>query len=907
MICPVCQTHNSNDSTACGSCGAPLSAETLAVTQDQPRVAPRRAPVSGGSQGTATVTAPIRLDRLQAGQMLGSRYRIEAEAGHGGMGRVYRAVDLDLNRTVALKVIRAELADDAVTVARLKQEIRLASEISHPHVLRIHDLGEAEGIRFISMAWVEGEDLEHYLAHRGRLDEQEIRRIAEQLCEGLQAAHDKNIIHRDLKPQNVLMSASGDACISDFGLAQNVDPEASAQLTQAGQVVGTPRYMSPEQLGGKAVDHRSDIYSLGLVLYEMATGEAPELRQRLSHPPPSPTLANPAISEKLARIILRCLEPDLDRRYAAVRDILQDLRAERAAGRSGQASWNRKWAYAAAAIALAAVGFVIALRRQTREAPPLSKGKYIAVLPFTAASADASLRSYSQGITDALAARLFTLEGVHPVSQAAVERADLNGPVEQIARQVGANVVAEGTVEDRDGRIVVHSKVISVGQRKALSDDTFTGDGSSLLDIENGIYNQIAAAIGARTTAKPALGKLTAHPTRNAEAYDLYLKGRELLKENRDAEGGERAVQLFEQACAKDPSFVLAWTGVADASLQVYRKRHDSFWAAKALDAARRAAGDGNDLPEVHFTLGSVYTATGKNAEAVEELKRALELEPNSDNGYLRLGRAYLATGQSDAAVSALRKAVDLNPYYWYNHDQLGLAYFRMGRNAEALAEFKNAADLDPSNGAEYNRIGATYWRMGKLQDSIEEFKKVIKLQPSGDAYTNLGTTYFALGRYREAIANFKKAVQINGKNISYMANLADAYRRAGQSEEAAKANGEAIRLAYQQLQVNSQDSATMGYLAMCYARQGDLEKAAEFVHRARGIDPADNQLMYYEAVVSALGGKSQEALAALQEALKKGYSIEEAKLDSDLKTLRTLPEYQKLMEMHGGQAETRR
>jgi tetratricopeptide (TPR) repeat protein/TolB-like protein len=590
-----------------------------------------------------------------------------------------------------------------------------------------------------------------------------------------------------------------------------------------------------------------------------------------------------------------------------VRDLLQDLRAEQAPGKPVPTSWNRRWVYVIGAVTLVAAGLVIGLRSKPGGVPPLSKGKYIAVLPFAAVGSDASIRLYAQGITDAVAARLFTLEDVHPISQAAVERSNLKQSSDAIARQLGANIVAEGTVATGDGRIVVHSRVMNIGQHKALSENTFTGDASSLLDIENGIYNQIAGAIGAHAIAKPAIENLAAHPTRDPEAYNRYLRGREVLKEKRDAEGGVEAVALFEQACAKDPSFALAWTGVADASLQVYRMKHDSFWATKALDAARRAASDGNDLPEVHFTLGSVYTATGKNAEAVEELKRALALEPNSDNGYLRLGRAYLATGQSEAALSALRKAIDLNPYYWYNHDQLGLAYFRMGRNGEALSEFNNAADLDPSNGNEYNRIGATYWRMGRLQDSIEQFKKVIKLQPSGDAYTNLGTTYFALGRYGEAITNFKKAVQMNAKNISYVANLADAYKQAGQSEEAAKTNGEAIQLAYQQLQVNPEDSATMGYLAMCYARKGDLPKAAEFVRRARGIDPADNQLIYDEAVVDALSGKSQQALDALQQALQKGYSVEEAKADADLKALRPLVEFRKLLERFEGQEETRR
>ena len=663
--------------------------------------------------------------------------------------------------------------------------------------------------------------------------------------------------------------------------------------------------MSPEQLSGNSIDHRTDIYSLGMVFYEMATGETPDLTQRLARAS-SARLANPAISEKLDRIISRCLEPDPGKRYASVAQLLQAFRTQPEPIATHALS-RRTWSYAAAGLAVIALVALFTLKQRPGGVPPLTQGKYIAVLPFAVKGSEATLKLYSQGITDALAARLFTLEDVHTVSQAAVERADLTQPVEKIARQVGANVIADGIVEARDGALVVHSRLIGITQHKTLSEDTFSGDASALLEIENSIYKQIAATLGARVVAKPAIDNLTAHPTRNPEAYDLYLQGREVLKEKRNAEGAAEALAFFEKACAKDFSFALAWTGVADASLQIYRAKREGFWAAKALDAARHAASNGNDLPEVHFTLGSVYTATGKNAEAVEELKRALALDPNSDNGYLRLGRAYLATGQSEAALGALRKAVDLNPYYWYNHDQLGLAFYRMGRNKEALAEFKNAADLNPNNATEYNRIGATYFRMGRLQDSIEQFKKVIKLQPSADAYTNLGTAYFDLARYREAIVNFKKAAQMNNKNALYMSNLADAYKQAGQGDEAAKANAEAIRLAYQQLQVNPQDSATMGELAMCYAHQGELEKAAEFARRARSIDAADNQLMYDEAAIDALGGKSQQALLALRQAFENGYSVEEAKTDSDLKLLRDLPEYRRLVENYARPAETRR
>jgi serine/threonine-protein kinase len=900
MICPVCKASNSEESLVCSSCGGNLDAQTIALNDHHTPIG-TRAFATSSRQVTATAAAPARsgIEGLAPGRMLGARYQIEAEAGHGGMGRVYRATDLELNRTVALKVILTELADDRTTAARLKDEIRLASEISHPHVLRIHDLGEADGIRFISMAWVEGEDLDHLIKRRGRLGEHDIARLAEQMCEGLQAAHDKRIIHRDLKPQNILVNATGDACISDFGLAQSLAAETRDHLTQTGHVIGTPRYMSPEQLEGKAVDHRTDIYSLGLVLYEMATGSIPDVRQRLFQKPSDPKLANSAISEKLSRIILRCLEPEPDKRYSTARDIVEDLRRDQ----SPRFYWlneNRNWIYAAAAACLVAVlAIYFAFGGRTAAVPrPPAEGKYVAVLPFRPIGSDSTLKYYSQGITDAIADRLYALAGVHPISKAAIERADLKQPVKGVARQVGANVVVEGTIENHDGTLVVHSRIENVETGKALSESAFNASANSLPEVEDNIYKQVASALNTQTSGREA--PQVTRPTQDPEAYDLYLKGRELLKERHDAQGIASALELFQRASTKDPSFALAWTGVADASLQMYRAKRDSFWADKALDAARRAAADTNNLPEVHFTLGSVYTATGKNAEAVEELKRALQLEPNSDNGYIRLGRAYLATGDSEPALKALKKAVDLNPYYWYNHDQLGLAFFRMGRNEDALKEFRTAADLDPNNPAEYNKIGATYWRLSRWPDCIEEFKKVIKLQPSADAYTNLGTAYFAFGRYHEAIADFKKAVQMNDKHVLYVANLADAYRQAGQQQDANRTYGEAIRLAYQQLQVNPQDSSTMGYLAMCYAKQGDNSKAAEFIRRARSIDPTDTQLMYDKAAIDTLGGRTQEALLALQQALENGYSLEEAKIDPDLKILRPTPGFKALAERFG-------
>ncbi len=859
------------------------------------------------------------------GMILGSRYLIEAEAGEGGMGKVYRARDLDLDRTIALKIVRPELSDQPGTLSRLKHEISLASQISHKNVLRIHDLGEAGGLRFVSMAWADGEDLAHLLQRYGSLPEERVLQLAIEICEGLAAAHDQGIVHRDLKPSNVLLDSAGHACIADFGLARPLDTRQSQ--SRDGEVHGTPRYMSPEQAEGKLVDARTDIYSLGLILYEMSTGKIPfkddsvfqTLALRVAETPQNPKLLNPALSDRLAAIVLRCLERDQHKRYPSAHALLIDLRqaetqhtaSERRAAKRKRRPSSRLWLYgsfgfAAAVIIAAAVFFFY--QRATTPRPLPSKGKYIAVLPFRTLSADPNLRYEAEGIADSISSRLFALNGVHPISTTALERVDLAQPEALIGRQLGANLIVSGTVQGAGDRIQVIASIDEVEPKRQqrIWSQPFTGLRADLFTLEEEIATQIVQALNITPTIEER-ERAALPPTQNLAAYDLYLKGRDILKNRRDATGANEALALFEQACVKDPDFALAWTGVADSSLLLYRTRKEGFWAEKALVAAREAKQRNDNLPEAYFALGSVYTATGKNAEAVEEIKHALRLAPNSDDGYIRLGQAYSATGQSEAALAAFKKAVDLNPYYWYNHKQLGGAYADIGNNQEALKEFQRQIDLNPKEWSGYNNIGAIYSLEGRWKDCIPYLEKAIELHPAFDSYSNLGSAYYELGRYPEAIQMYEKAVQLNGNSTVSLRNLAQAYRRAGKEQEALSTYDRAITAAYNQLQINPQNAEVMGTLAMCYAAKGDLPRARQLIQRARAIDGADSGLMYDEAVILSLQGHLPEALASLQRALQNGTSLEDVMKDPDLKAVRALPKFKSMAKMSGQTADARR
>src|SRR5579884_538945 len=849
------------------------------ILQDLDNREPRRTI----APGTATARGV-----LPAGSMLGARYRIEELAGEGGMGRVYRATDLDLHRSVALKVVRPELAEDSDSLEKLKQEILLASRISHRHVLRIHDLGEADGLRFISMAWVDGEDLEQLISRSaGPLPEDRIIALARHLCEGLEAAHREGIVHRDLKPRNVLLDSAGNACISDFGLAQ-------ASGGGAGEVAGTPRYMSPEQAEGKPVDARTDIYSLGLVLYEAATGEVPftgdsalqVMVRRLVATPKNPRLLNPALSEHTAAVIMRCLERDRDLRYPSARALLDDLEPAPAPG-TPRPRVNRRWIYAAAAV-LVAIAASLGLWRVLR-GPARLEGRYIAVLPFRALQPDASLSLAAEGISDAIATRLFSLCCVHVT--AAPEKADLNQPITDIARRLGANLLINGTVQSVGGRLSVTVHLVDPQTRRWIWGHDFSGSTDDLLNIQEQICAQLIAALNVHPSEREE--RAGAKPTDDAAAYDLYLEGRKVLKDRHDAQGATEALNFFEQASSKDPSFTLAWTGITDASLQLYRIKKDSIWSDKALAAAQQAHGLNPGLAEAHLAMGSAYTATGRNDQAIAELKDALKLAPNSDDAYVRLGRAYMAIGRANDALDAFRHAVKANPYYWSNHYQLGVACLRLGRNKEALAEFQKVTELNPGHASAYNNIGAIYERESRFDESIRMFQKAIQLQPYAGPYSNLGTEYFFLGRYQDAIPMFEKAVELSPNDEVAAGNLADAYRQAGEKEKARATYERAIRLAYKELEVNPQNAGALGSLARYYAQNGDPAKGAEFIARARAINSADNELMYNEAVVDALGGRTQQALNVLEDALANGYSLEEARRDPDLKSVRALPGFE--------------
>jgi serine/threonine protein kinase/Flp pilus assembly protein TadD len=865
---------------------------------------------------------------MTPGAAFGPRYRIISILGRGGMGTVYKAYDRELNRDVALKLVRLELTSQPNSMQRFKQELLLASKVSHKNILRIHDLGDVNGIKFFSMAYVDGEDLHCLLKRVGRLPLEQILSIGRQLCQALEAAHAEGVVHRDLKPQNILLDALGHAYVSDFGLAKSLESD-SAAMTQTGVILGTPQYMSPEQVEGAEVDHRSDIYALGLIFYEMAAGESPfagetamqVMYRRLKEEPRDPRSVNRDLPAYLGKIILRCLERDPAKRYQSASELLLDLDQARSPTLSrGQRATQvtltlptsrRGFVIAAALAALMGLLLIIpptrhVILRPFQWAAPASggslaagQGRFVAILPFRVLGDQASLGYIAEGLEEALSSKLFQLKDVRVASMNSVQSVDPKTPLSKLAGELGVNLVVNGTLQSGGGRIAIIVNLQDALHNRLLWTQEFSGVPQDLLTLEDQIYNKLADVLEPNRGAGEQ-ARASAPPTENLAAYDLYLKGKDLMRGKPNPEKIQAALEDYDRALQMDPNFALAYAGIADASLELYDQKKDRFWADKALTAAEQAERLNNNLPDVYSSLGNVYTATGKTSEAIAMLQQAVKLAPRSDDAYRRLGDAYLADGRTVEALQAYRKAVQINPYYWNNYAYLGFAYYQNGEYDKALKAFQQVTRLEPDNAVGYENIGDIYFLQGEYQQSISAFQKAFQLHPSYDIATDLGNAYFFLRRYHDAVTTFAKAVQMNPNQAVAVANLADAYRWSGQDDEVRSTYNHAIELGVKDLQVNPRDSEAMGLLAVNYAKTGNLDEAMQFIRRAQAIDKTDLNLIYDEAVVQELSGHPQEALDSLRDALSRGFSQSVIQNDPQLDALRTNPGFKALIKSFG-------
>ncbi len=850
---------------------------------------------------------------LEAGSAFGPRYRIESLVGEGGMGKVYKAYDKDLDRIIALKLVRPELSSDPVSMDRLKQELLLASKISHKNIVRIHDLGDVNGVKFISMAYVDGEDLCQVIARRGRLDIGRATHLARQICKGLEAAHHESVLHRDLKPQNILVDQQDNAFILDFGLARSVDAGAA----MAGEVTGTPRYMSPEQAEGLPIDHRSDIYSVGLILYEMVTGDLPfssdtvmqAMYQRVTQAPKNPKLLNPELPDYFVNIIMKCLEKDPTKRYQTAGALLKDLDA-------GAPPQRRNFTLAlprAGMFTLIAALLAIGIFGLTRipaihdklfpgTADALANAKYVAILPFNVTGDASTLGYLSQGLADSLSAKLSQVKDVHvtssPYAISKLKEASTpldKLPVDEIAHRLGAKLLVTGSIAASQERMEVVVNLDGLQGKESHKSKVFSGATQDVLPLENDIYSYLVNEIGL-SLSNEEMASAATRATADAGAYDLFLRAQNLVRGKRDPATLKEALDLFQRAADKDSSFALAFAGIADNSLRLYKLTKDQVWASRAQGAAEHAKSLNDKLPEVHFSLGSVYLTLGNAKGAISELERGANMAPNSDEGWRRLAQAYDSEKRFNEAEVAYKKAIEANPYNWSPINLLGDFYLRHNRYKDATAAFERVIKLEPRLPFGWINLAAVTCTEGNYDRCIQALQKANGLGPKPETYQNIALAYYLEQQFGPAADNAQKAIDLDPNNQLSYGILADSLRAVGDVEKSSELYEQAITRGLHDLQVNPRDAQTMGSLAVYYARRHSEAHALDFIKRARAIDPTSPDLMYQNALINTAFKSPEEAISNLTAAVKNGFSLKQVASDPDFKPLANDPAFKRLI-----------
>lgn len=852
-----------------------------------------------------------------------SHYRILGPLGKGGMGVVYRGEDVRLGRPVAIKFLPERWNELPKALSRFQREARAASALNHPNLLTLYDIGEHEGRPYLVMELLEGESLQEVLAGGQPLGAEEIRDLLLQLARGLEAAHRQGILHRDLKPSNIFLTRQGQVKILDFGLAKQVlatETEAATQtaLTSPGMPVGTVSYMSPEQALGKPLDQRSDLFSLGIVLYEMATGQRPfqgstvtSTLNALIHERPEPLQkCNPAIPLELARVAQKLLAKDPANRYSSASELIADLIEPQR--RTRPALWvqlrrRRLWLPISAAILVLLALSAVVLRNW----PPLAwpegtsgEASYtssppevpvVAVLPLANLGADSSMEPVALGIAHNLITTLSSLRTVTMISPgASLAYTSREVPTRQVARELGASYVVTGALQQAGERVRVTLNLIDRNDSVAWGGDA-EGSRDHLFSLQHQLAAELSQGLRLVLTEADRV-KLSIPPTENREAYAEYLQGQAYL-ERPDVPGNlERAAGLFESAIGKDPDFALAYAGLGQTFWAKYERTREAAWTEKARKAVEKAAELSPEEGGVRYSLAVIYQGTGRSEEAIRELRHTLRLQPNSDEAYRLLGEILASQGQREEAFQAFHQAIQIRPNYWGNHRALGLAYFDARRYPEAVRSFQRITELQPDLSWGFQLLGVAHHSAGNLEAARTNYERALELGPTASAYSNLGTLYYRQSQYAKAAGMYEKALELRSESAATHRNLGDAYRSLGRTQEAEGAYLQAVELARNLLQVNPKDARAKGMLAVYEAKLGRMTEALLHAGQAVESAPEDGQVLYRQAVVLALAGQRQEALAALSKALAQGYSPSEAAIDEDLASLRSSSEFRRLL-----------
>jgi len=876
-------------------------------------------------------------DRSMSDQVV-SHYRIQEKLGAGGMGVVYKAEDIRLGRLVALKFLPDNSVRDPRALERFKREARTASALDHPNICTIYEIDDDQGRPFIAMQLLEGHTLRERIGDKpvplGTLLD-----WALQITDALQAAHAKGIMHRDIKPANIFITERGQAKVLDFGLAKltAVDLTGSGEatlssigpLTHTGAAIGTVAYMSPEQTRGEPLDARTDLFSFGVLLYEMATGKqafsgptwAVTVHAILGQAPMSLNESVPGLPQRLQEIIDKCLIKNRDLRYQTAAEIHHDLLKLKKDFESGKAlksvrvatTWSPQRKSRLALAALAAIVLVAAgvwgprvLRRLATSAAGQSASlvperKSIAVLPFAVAgdsAVDKKMTAFGKGLLEDVAAKLSQLSANHDLEVVPARTLEDKkvATLAEAQKEFGVKLGLTVSLEQANDLFRASYSLTDAKSGKNLAGAQITAPVSDLFTIEDQVANGVAAAlqISLRSEEKQALG---AHSTSQPEAYQYFVQGRGYLQDWRKPENLTSAEIVFKQALKTDPNFGQAEAGLGETYWLKYQLGKQKQWIAPAQQACTKAVDSGNAGAEGHMCLGLLEDGTGQYEKAAEQFQQAVQLDPANDRAYTSLAGAYQHLNQPDKAEETYKRAIAVRPQYWRVYSFLGSFYIAQAEYEKAAVMFRRSAELDPDSYLAFNNLGAAFLYAGRDDEAAQALEKSIAIRPTRDAYNNVAVAQFHLHRFKNSVLNFKEALKIDDNDYQTWGNMGDAQYYGGDTAPAMESYRKAITLADQRLKVNPRDAAVLGDLGSYYSMLGDRKQALTYLDRSLQLGPGDKDLLLNAAVVYNQLRETGPALEWLSKALAAGYSRSVVATGAPFDNLHDNPRYQALMQ----------
>jgi len=707
--CPKCQTENPDTQKFCGECATPLpSAKEIRVTE--------------------TLETPK--EELTTGSTFAGRYQIIEELGKGGMGKVYKAQDTEIKEKVAIKLIKPEISVDKNTIERFQNELKFARKISHRNVCRMYDLNKEEGSYYITMEYVSGEDLKSFIRRSEKLTVGKAIAIAKQVCEGLEEAHSLGVVHRDLKPSNIMIDKEGNARIMDFGIAHSIKGKG---ITGAGVMIGTPEYMSPEQVEVKEVDHRSDIYSLGVILFEMVTGRVPFegetplsiAMKHKSEAPRDPKEFNAQIPEDLSWLILKCMEKDKEKRCRKAEEVLSELSKIGIGG----------------------------LREAKIEEIKLQNS--IAVMPFADLSPQKDQEYFCDGMAEELINSLTKIKDLRVVARtSAFSFKGKEIDVREIGKKLSVNTILEGSVRKAGNRLRITAQLINVADGYHLWSERYDRDIEDVFAIQDEISLAIVDKLKLKLL-KEEKANLLKRYTDNLEAYQLYLKGRYFWNKRFEI-GLKKGLEYFQQAIERDPGYTLAFSGLTDCYnlLSWYGNFPQKESYQKAKEAALKALEIDDMLSEAHTSMAfSKMLSDWDWASAEKEFKRAIELNPKYSTAHHWYAFYLFFRARFDEAIAEMEKALELDPFSLIINCDFGWLLYYARQYDRAIEALQKTLEMDPNFVSAHSFLGRVYLQKSMYKEALSEFQK--EKDPSRGWMQNVetlfGIAYMRMSKKKEA------------------------------------------------------------------------------------------------------------------------------------------------------------